>query len=435
MSDKSLNEERYMILKMLEEGKISAEEATALLQALEESAEDSQGAGYSGEDAYDDEPGCGARSERAGRRRRSYRQHRPRRPHRHPGFDREAFRESMGELRCQLEKIRTGAVEIGDEVSRQVQDAMETWRAEWRRGGDRRFRHFVRNMGDVFHVPFGKAVHEEKFERELEVEPDEAVRVSALSGDVEVETWDKDAVRVEALKKVWARTEEEAAERSDDYRIYVEREDNEVCIGARLAEEAPGWLPARCTIDYRIRVPAGASVATDVINGDVTVAGVRGGVDLKGTNGKIAARDFAGAVRIYSTNGDITLSAVEAAELNVRTVNGDVDLDLAGLEPGEHAVSTVHGDVDLTVPADVETDLHATTMHGDITYGFPGTVASRTTTWLHARLGRKGDAGAGEAASGEDAGAAAERGAARELNVRAVFGDIAVRPRGEGNDK
>jgi len=414
-----------MILKMLEEGKISAEEATALLEALEESVDPASEEFEAGGETPGE--GYAGRAHRAGRSRHGHRRssHGPHHMSFHD-FDREAFRDSMKELHRHLERIRLGAVEIGDEVSRQVQDAMETWREEWKRGGDRPFRHFIRDMGSVFHVPFGREMHQETFEEELETEPDPVVRVKALSGDVTVETWDQTAVKVEAVKKVWARTEEEARKRSGDYRISVERDGREVRIGARLADDAPGWLPARCTIDYT------------------------------------------GPTRIYSTNGDIALAAVRAAELRVRSVNGDVDADLAELDPGEHVVSTVHGDIDLRLPADAELELHASTMHGEIACGFPGSVAGRSATRLHARLGRANRGAPDQAAAGQTAdglsgsqasAAGASGGVSRdatgpagdttpgdtdggstggritcELNVRAVFGDISVRPLEEESD-
>jgi len=405
-----LDKERYMILKMLEEGKISAEEAAALLEALEQ--EEAEGGG--GEDEagpFRDRPHT--------RRRHCF----------GGGFDREAFRESMDDLRRNLEKVRLEATEIGDEVSRQVRDAIEAWAEGWRQSGRRPFRHFVRHLGDVFSVPFGREAYEETFEQELEVQPGEecVVSVKSLSGDIEVETWERDAVRVVATKKVWAHTRGDARERAGDYVIYAEREGREVRIGAELAEDAPGWLPARCTIDYDIKVPEGVKVEAVLTNGDLSVAGVRHGVRLRSTNGEVRVRNVSGPVDVTSTNGDISLRHIEARYLLVKSVNGDVTVDLVGLGPGDHDVTTIHGDIDILLGPEEEVDLQASTMHGDISLGLPGAVASRTATRLRARLGRRAE---GERADRKDrAGSAGE---VPELSVRAVFGDICLRAREEG---
>ncbi len=403
-----MDEERYLILKMLEEGKISAEEASALLEALGDGAEDAR----DGEEQYDDHgrPGRPHRPGRAGHRYHD----------RDYGFDREGFREGMEEMRRQLEKIRLGAIDIGDEVSRQVRDAMDSCRDEWRRSGRRPFRHFVRDIGDIFNVPAGREMYEESFEEEVALEPGSRVRVRALSGDVTVDAWDRDTVRVEARKRVWAATTEEAKERAADYRIRVEREGDELFIGARLEDEAPGWLPARCSIDYKVMVPAGSFLEVSVTNGDVRVSGVREGVDLRSTNGEVTTDGVAGSVVVHTTNGDITLKSAEPEELSLRSINGDVRAELVSLAEGENAVSAVRGDVRVAVRPGLRLDLRASTMHGDIRFGLPGTIASRTSTRLEVRLG----AGEVEAAADDELVPA--------LEIRTVFGDVSIERGKEG---
>lgn len=404
-----MNEERYLILKMLEEGKISAEEATALLEALEESS------GRAAEDGSGRDEGHDPTGERVRRWRHG------------PRLD-------LDELHRSIEKARREAMDFGDEVSRQVQDAMDIWREEWRRGGSRPFRHFTRNMGDVFQVPFGREKHEEVFDEEVDFGPEGFVRLASLSGEVVVHGWEESRVKVHAVKRVWARTADEARERSGDYRIRVQREGNELDIRAELADDAPGWLPARCTIDYEVWVPEACGVGVSLTNGDLNVSGIIGGVELRSTNGDIVARGLGGRLSVYSTNGDIQLLDTRAGELVVKTVNGDLDIDLAGLGAGDHDASTVHGDIGLRLPTDLTLDLRASTMHGDVDLAVPGRVAFRTSTRLRARLG-PADTGpetetrsAAEAGDGSEGGSQGDHGVPA-LNVRAVFGDVVVKAR------
>lgn len=404
-----MDEERYLILKMLEEGKVTAEEAAALLEALEEQRETPSG----------EEVQRGHRSH-SGRHCRS--------PHAW-AWDSEGFNEGMEEMRRHLEKIRLGAIGIGDEVSRRFQEAFDANRGEWRRGGPRPFRHFIRNLGDVFSVPFGREMHEEKFEREIEAPSDCRVDIRDLSGDVKIEAWDREAVKVLATKRTWAATHEEARKRAGDYEIVVERNGSEVWIGAKLTEGAPGWLPARSTIDYEVWVPATATLEVGVTNGKVTASGVRGGVDLRSTNGDVKLRAVAGRVLVHSVNGDIYLRDVDAGELTLRNVNGDVDLDLASLGPREHSVRATRGDVRVALPATMKLDLLASTMHGNLDFGLPGAVISRSPTRIEARLG---GAEGGEAAG---AGEGVRSEGTRSLVVRTLFGDITLRDREGGGGR
>lgn len=447
-----MDEERYLILKMLEEGKITAEEASALITALEEDA----GAGGTsartgGTDAGTgpagggsggaagtgaDDPGQGSRWDRRDRegRERRHHYHRDR-----PWFDRGNFDAAMEEMRRDLERVRLGAVDIGDEVSRRVQAAMREQRSAWREGGPRPFRHFVRNFGDVFNVPFGREMFEETYENEVAAEPEASVEIRDLSGDVRVETWDQPQVKVRAIKRVWAGTPEEAKERAADYRIFAEPQGKEIRIGAELAPEAPGWLPARCTIDYDVRVPIGVSVRASVTNGDISVTGVRGGVDLRNTNGNVTAQGVSGSVILTTTNGDIDLREAEPADLSLKAINGGIRAHLLSLGSGDHRVHTAHGDVVLAVRPDVSFDLLASTMHGRLEVTLPCAIVKKSSTRIEARVGQDRSASeAGTGTTGQTAGEAGQAVGATGhaagvpcLEVRTLFGDVTLKERKE----
>jgi hypothetical protein len=424
-----MDEERLQILKMLEEGKISSEEAAALLEAIEASAKGPTGADEPGGRAPRGDAGAGEGCGDAGRRR--WRGD-------WPGFDHAGFDRGMEDFRREMERIRLRAIDIGDEVSRRVRETAREHGGTWRHGGPRPFRQFIRDFGDVFNLPYGREMHEEDFEREVPAGPAPEVEIRDLSGDVTVEAWDRDVVGVKATKRVWAGSREEAAKRASDYEVSVEQRDGGVFIEARLAPDAPGWLPARCTIDYKVRVPATAKLRVLLTNGDVQVTGVRGGVELRSTNGEVVAASIAGNIRATSTNGSITLRAVQAETIEVKTVNGDVDLDLEALGQGDHFINTARGDISLKLPAGARLDLLASTMHGEISCRVPVAVVSQSSTRLEARVGAAADkaAGAAEAAGvAETAGVAEPVSGLPGLEIRALFGDIEVLPREEDDDR
>jgi len=422
-----VDEERYLILKMLEEGKITAEQAAALLAALE--GEDSEGgagsetgkgagedggegsAGGSGEGSGEgpeetDEEGGGMGPACPRWSGRGWRRH-----SRDRWFDQQELQRFREEMRRELEKLRLGAMDIGDEVSRRVQDVLREQRELWRRGGPRSFRHLVRHMGDVFNVPLGREMYEEHLEKEVAVDPDVRVRVRNLSGDVKVMVHDSATVKVLAVKRVWAATADEARRRAADYEVKVEGGGREVRIGAELADDAPGWLPARCTIDYDILVPAGAQVSAGLTNGDLSVTGVRGGLEARSTHGDVAVEGVSGPLTVSTVNGDIVVTSAEPADLSLRSVNGDVRLELLSLGAGRHSVGTTRGDITAAVPAGASLSFSASTMHGDIELELPCTVISRSATSLEGRVG-----------TGIEV---------PELELRALSGDIVVQARKE----
>lgn len=106
---------------------------------------------------------------------------------------------------------------------------------------------------------------------------------------------------------------------------------------------------------YVVRVPAGAKLAVDDVNGNVTVTG--GDADSK----------------IETVNGDVIFDGVGASSLE--TVNGKIVATFSGATwQGTLSVQTVNGSVELTFPADLSADVSGETVSGNINSIFPITI-------------------------------------------------------------
>ncbi|MFJ8825125.1 DUF4097 family beta strand repeat-containing protein [Streptomyces sp. NPDC102467] len=103
-----------------------------------------------------------------------------------------------------------------------------------------------------------------------------------------------------------------------------------------------------------IDVPAGTSVTVTARNAGIDVAGVSGPLDLTTVNGDVALAGSGrgdATVRLVTRNGSVRATAVHAAALRARTVNGDVTLGSA-TAPRRLSARTVNGSVDVSVPHD-----------------------------------------------------------------------------------
>ena len=308
-----MSEERLHILKMLDEGKISADEAERLLKAVDDGA--GQGKG-------------GAR---------------------------DLFEQISGQVNQVLDSVRTSS------VGQAVDEAQKTGAGEW-----------VGEMVDGIAGAVAEAVGMER----AEVEEEEQARVQAsgvqtlvaeASGYIEVEC-DAEGVEVSAIKKVRAPGREKAEEFAAQVRIHLTNE------GGRLRvwrEHPKPPFGVKLEVSYRIRCPADLALELKTLNGQVMARGAGQGVAASTVNGAVYLQDCAGAVEARSVNGKVRAD-IRQIEDNGRfsSTNGKVEVRIAaGQAPVE--AKTLNGDINLALPASYSGQLVARTTNGRVSCAFP----------------------------------------------------------------
>lgn len=104
-----------------------------------------------------------------------------------------------------------------------------------------------------------------------------------------------------------------------------------------------------CFIDYRLEVPAGATVKLESSSGRIAVTGVAA-AEVKADSGKVTADRIAGPLKIRTSSGAITASGLSGPDADVRSDSGDARLDFVKAPSSVHA-ETSSGNVTLKVPA------------------------------------------------------------------------------------
>jgi DUF4097 and DUF4098 domain-containing protein YvlB len=215
--------------------------------------------------------------------------------------------------------------------------------------------------------------------------------VDSYGGEIDVKTWGRNAVRVEA---------------DPSSRANVEISTGGGAVNVRT-EGRRGPPPA---VDLRITVPAWmgldlSGVYTDVtvtgtrgpisvetVQGDVDVTGgdglvslrsVQGGVRLKGAKGRIevhsvnedvSVSDASGEIIAETVNGEIILERVDATSLEATTVNGDVGYDGPVRNGGRYTLSSHNGDVTIALAANSSASVAVSTFNGEFESAFPVTL-------------------------------------------------------------
>ncbi|MCA1642882.1 MAG: DUF4097 domain-containing protein [Acidobacteria bacterium] len=175
------------------------------------------------------------------------------------------------------------------------------------------------------------------------------VALRNISGGARLSVWDRDEVRVDAVKH--ARTRERLAEAT----IEVEATGDSVSARTRYPTDELRWdgrdtLDNPASVEYTLTVPRRARVdSVELINGALDVEGVAGLIKATCVNGRLTARNLAGEARLS-------------------TINGALSAEFDRLEEGKTiTLGSVNGTLDAVLPSDASAILKAETVHGTIT--------------------------------------------------------------------
>ena len=172
------------------------------------------------------------------------------------------------------------------------------------------------------------------------------VELDNINGAVHITAWDKDEVKVDAVK--YANTKE----RMDEAEIEVESGSSYVSISTKYRDhnhtwEHDGWNnPA--SVEYTLTVPRNVRLdEIKLINGPLDIHGVAGEVRASCINGRMTVQGLQGRVKLDSVNSRM-----------------DVQFDKLSNSPVE--LSSVNGGIELTLPSDAKAEVEASTVSGSI---------------------------------------------------------------------
>ncbi|MFW6293090.1 MAG: DUF4097 family beta strand repeat-containing protein [Spirochaetota bacterium] len=393
-----MNDERAMILKMLQDGKISVDEANALLDVLNEPADDTA-AGFAAADPPPvDSPPVDPPPIDPPPRDSGHASGPP------PGGSR-VFEESFDG-----DEGPTGGIGI-DGLDFDLSGLKESLRATM--GSVRETMKGVsESLGKAFSGAvdfdlageFGRAMGRVRAEDEREIRAvvGEAgsLRIENTWGDVRVTGATGDAISGTARIACWASDSEAAAAALDDTSVELVEHDGAWVLQTRLGSQRG------TRIDVELSVPSAFSVTVSTasgdlwlenltgsqnvktMSGDVNVASLGSGVEdrqlvstksgdviaaslsgditLSSLSGDVVVNGFCGVVRATSQSGDIRVTDGRGA-VQLKSMSGDVYAGLIELPAGGEPIrlASVSGDAVLLVPPNAALDVEAHSTTGD----------------------------------------------------------------------
>lgn len=103
-----------------------------------------------------------------------------------------------------------------------------------------------------------------------------------------------------------------------------------------------------CYIDYRLEVPATATVELESSSGAIRVTGVAG-AEVEADSGKVTADRIGGPLKVHTSSGEITATGLSGPSAEVRSSSGNARLDFTKA-PSSVLAETSSGAVTLKVP-------------------------------------------------------------------------------------
>ena len=223
------------------------------------------------------------------------------------------------------------------------------------------------------------------------------VSLENINGPVRITAWDRDEVKVDAVKRAYLK------ERLDEVEIRVEASADAVRISTKYPHRSMTFSsdddkrrnnPA--SVDYIVTVPRNARLDTiELINGSLDIEGVAGDVHASCINGRLNARGLVGDAKLSTINGKLEATfdkLNDASTISLGSVNGGLALIIPSDANAQIKASTVHGDInnDFNLPVRkgdyVGRDLAGTIGRGGATLKLSN--VNGTITIRHAQDGR-----------------------------------------------
>jgi DUF4097 and DUF4098 domain-containing protein YvlB len=212
----------------------------------------------------------------------------------------------------------------------------------------------------------------------LNVPAGRVLRIENPCGDIKV-VGGFDEGSVTAHARFSANTIEDARAKAQEYTLIIEESDHQVLIRqpdvSGLSVDLEIQLPGQATVEIRsesgdvsiLDTKGGARISTR--SGDIKLRGLNGPIEVNVTSGDLTVEDtVTPSLVIENKSGDIVLRRIDG-NVNARTASGDVRMDAS--KGKTIAIETVSGDVRVDVDEPVTGVLNVRTVNGDAYIAVP----------------------------------------------------------------
>ncbi len=177
------------------------------------------------------------------------------------------------------------------------------------------------------------------------------LEINNVNGKIEVEPSAGQTVDVTALKKARGASPDAAKAALERASIVEDVSSGRIRIQTKMANLSGIVLHgSNATVEYRVKVPAGAEVKFTTVNGGIEISGLQGRIIAETTNGGVTTRNVGG-------------------QLEASTTNGGLDIDLSSVSDGGVKLDFVNGGLKMRMPREAKATISASITNGGINAG------------------------------------------------------------------
>jgi len=207
------------------------------------------------------------------------------------------------------------------------------------------------------------------------------IRISNISGEINVQGYEGNSVIVEAFKTGRDREHVEIVDRSSENRV-----DLDVHYPERGSSDAG--------VNFQVRVPRGTHYRFE------TIRSVSGNVSLRDVTGHVVAVSISGSIEVANADGMISATATSgnvnvtniSGMVSATSISGNVNVLLKRIAgSGEMKFTSISGNVVVRAPANLDASVSMSTLSGSLTTDFPIDIQQRRYVPRYSARGRLGN--------------------------------------------
>ncbi|MFB0948265.1 MAG: hypothetical protein QMB24_19315 [Spirosomataceae bacterium] len=210
------------------------------------------------------------------------------------------------------------------------------------------------------HAQRDKHTFSETISKEYSVNFNTTLALYNLNGDVDIEGYDGNVVRVEIKKTISAQTEDLLNEGKRDFRLSFNKNSDSLIV--YISEpwdthpnrnyEKEDWqnrkpVEYQVELNYKVQVPNSLNVRASTVNG-----------------GEVVVRNVAGQLHVNNVPGGITIEDAHATT-RAHTVNGNVMVNYLKNPLKASSYHTINGNINVTYQPNLAADLTFKSINGE----------------------------------------------------------------------
>jgi DUF4097 and DUF4098 domain-containing protein YvlB len=238
-----------------------------------------------------------------------------------------------------------------------------------------------------------------QYQRVVETGPEAELELNYISGNLEITTTDREAIIIDAAKRVSAVSMDEAQLVADHIEIKVARDNHRVSASTHYLRMrnrgqsfwskvlGTGGEDAYGEVNWKIQVPPTCRITVVCTSGRISIAHLIGDVAIRSSSSDIEVNSIEGSLTVENssgtTRGELIFGPVVVRQaqgkIDLNFVEGDIriksstaDIDIRQ-DRGALDLTTSAGNVAIQTNLDSSRDFFVRTESGDITLSIPET--------------------------------------------------------------